>query len=86
MQAKTATLNAFEGHLEPHACAVYVAGHDVQHDRLYAKARMGVQLQASISNLVDTGVLFACFGYAFIGIRWFAGMLASRYVTRRKRC
>ena len=44
---KTTTLNAIEGLLTPSAGAVHLDGHDVQHDPLYAKARMGVQLQAS---------------------------------------
>ncbi len=44
---KTTTLNAIEGLLRPSAGTVHLDGHDVQHDPLYAKARMGVQLQAS---------------------------------------
>jgi ABC-2 type transport system ATP-binding protein len=44
---KTTTLNAIEGLLSPSAGTVELDGHDVQRDPLYAKARMGVQLQAS---------------------------------------
>jgi ABC-2 type transport system ATP-binding protein len=44
---KTTTLSAIEGLLPPHAGTVVLDGHDVQQDPLYAKARMGVQLQAS---------------------------------------
>lgn len=44
---KTTTLNAIEGLLRPVAGHISLDGHDVQSDPLFAKARMGVQLQAS---------------------------------------
>ncbi len=44
---KTSTLSAIEGLLKPAAGAVLVDGIDIQRDPLAAKARLGVQLQAS---------------------------------------
>jgi ABC-2 type transport system ATP-binding protein len=44
---KTSTLSAIEGLLKPAAGSVLVDGVDIQRDPLAAKARMGVQLQAS---------------------------------------
>jgi ABC-2 type transport system ATP-binding protein len=44
---KTSTLSAVEGLLKPTAGSVRVEGIDIRHDPLSAKARLGVQLQAS---------------------------------------
>jgi ABC-2 type transport system ATP-binding protein len=44
---KTSTLSAVEGLLKPAGGSVLVDGIDIQHDPLAAKARLGVQLQAS---------------------------------------
>jgi len=44
---KTSTLSAIEGLLKPAAGTVLVDGMDIQRDPLAAKARLGVQLQAS---------------------------------------
>jgi ABC-2 type transport system ATP-binding protein len=44
---KTSTLSAIEGLLKPHAGSVRVDGIDIQRDPIEAKARLGVQLQAS---------------------------------------
>jgi len=44
---KTSTLSAIEGLLKPAAGTVLVDGVDIQRDPLAAKARLGVQLQAS---------------------------------------
>jgi ABC-2 type transport system ATP-binding protein len=44
---KTSTLSAIEGLLKPAAGTVLVDGIDIQRDPLAAKARLGVQLQAS---------------------------------------
>jgi ABC-2 type transport system ATP-binding protein len=44
---KTSTLSAIEGLLKPAAGTVLVDGIDIRHDPLSAKARLGVQLQAS---------------------------------------
>jgi ABC-2 type transport system ATP-binding protein len=44
---KTSTLNAIEGLLKPTTGMVLVDGIDIQREPLAAKARMGVQLQAS---------------------------------------
>jgi ABC-2 type transport system ATP-binding protein len=44
---KTSTLSAIEGLLKPSAGTVMVDGLDIQRDPLAAKARLGVQLQAS---------------------------------------
>jgi ABC-2 type transport system ATP-binding protein len=44
---KTSTLSAVEGLLKPAAGTVLVDGIDIQRDPLAAKARLGVQLQAS---------------------------------------
>jgi ABC-2 type transport system ATP-binding protein len=44
---KTSTLSAIEGLLKPAAGTVMVDGVDIQRDPLAAKARLGVQLQAS---------------------------------------
>jgi ABC-2 type transport system ATP-binding protein len=44
---KTSTLSAIEGLLKPVSGTVFVDGIDIQRDPLAAKARLGVQLQAS---------------------------------------
>jgi len=44
---KTSTLSAVEGLVKPASGTVLVDGVDIQHDPLAAKARLGVQLQAS---------------------------------------
>jgi ABC-2 type transport system ATP-binding protein len=44
---KTSTLSSIEGLVKPRAGAVRLDGFDVQRDPLEAKARMGVQLQAT---------------------------------------
>jgi len=44
---KTSTLSAIEGLLKPRRGSVVLDGFDVQHDPIEAKARMGVQLQAT---------------------------------------
>jgi ABC-2 type transport system ATP-binding protein len=44
---KTSTLSAIEGLLEPHGGTVLVDGIDIQQDPSQARARLGVQLQAS---------------------------------------
>ncbi|HMH57758.1 MAG TPA: ABC transporter ATP-binding protein [Galbitalea sp.] len=44
---KTSTLSAIEGLLKPHSGNVRVDGIDIQRDPIEAKARLGVQLQAS---------------------------------------
>ena len=44
---KTSTLSAIEGLLKPRAGSVQLDGFDVQHRPSEAKARMGVQLQAT---------------------------------------
>src|ERR1700755_1014044 len=44
---KTSTLSAAEGLIRPSAGAVRVAGYDIRRQPLYARACMGVQLQAT---------------------------------------
>lgn len=44
---KTSSLSAIEGLLKPHSGNITVAGYDVNKQPLYAKANMGVQLQAT---------------------------------------
>lgn len=44
---KTSTLSAAEGLIRPAAGSIRVAGHDIQRQPLYARACMGVQLQAT---------------------------------------
>src|ERR1700744_4693423 len=44
---KTSTLSAVEGLLRPSAGAIHVAGYDIRRQPLYARACMGVQLQAT---------------------------------------
>lgn len=44
---KTSTLSAVEGLLQPQAGNITVAGHNLKNDPLYARANMGVQLQAT---------------------------------------
>jgi ABC-2 type transport system ATP-binding protein len=48
---KTSTLSAVEGLLIPRSGSIVVAGHDIHKKRLYAKAAIGVQLQATVFNL-----------------------------------
>jgi ABC-2 type transport system ATP-binding protein len=44
---KTSTLSAVEGLIRPFAGAIHVAGYDIRRQPLYARACMGVQLQAT---------------------------------------
>jgi ABC-2 type transport system ATP-binding protein len=44
---KTSTLSAVEGLLRPSSGAIHVAGYDIRRQPLYARACMGVQLQAT---------------------------------------
>src|SRR6266581_6617295 len=44
---KTSTLSAVEGLLKPHSGSIKIAGYDVRERPLYAKAVIGVQLQAT---------------------------------------
>jgi ABC-2 type transport system ATP-binding protein len=44
---KTSTLSAVEGLLKPHSGSIRVAGYSVREQPLYARASMGVQLQAT---------------------------------------
>jgi ABC-2 type transport system ATP-binding protein len=44
---KTSTLSAVEGLIKPFTGAIHVAGYDIRHQPLYARACMGVQLQAT---------------------------------------
>jgi ABC-2 type transport system ATP-binding protein len=44
---KTSTLSSIEGLVKPRTGSVLLDGFDVQHDPIEAKARMGVQLQAT---------------------------------------
>lgn len=44
---KTSTLSAVEGLLKPRAGKITVAGHNVREKPLYARANMGIQLQAT---------------------------------------
>ncbi len=44
---KTSTLSAVEGLIRPFTGAIHVAGYDIRHQPLYARACMGVQLQAT---------------------------------------
>jgi len=44
---KTSTLSAIEGLLQPQSGSIVVAGNDIDKEPLYAKAAIGVQLQAT---------------------------------------
>jgi len=44
---KTSTLSAVEGLLKPHSGEIQVAGFNIRRQSLYAKANMGIQLQAT---------------------------------------
>ncbi len=44
---KTSTLSAAEGLIRPSAGTIHVAGYDIRRQPLYARASMGVQLQAT---------------------------------------
>jgi ABC-2 type transport system ATP-binding protein len=44
---KTSTLSAVEGLLKPHSGSIHVAGYSTKEQPLYARASMGVQLQAT---------------------------------------
>jgi ABC-2 type transport system ATP-binding protein len=44
---KTSTLSAVEGLLKPHSGSITIAGYDTHEKLLYAKAAIGVQLQAT---------------------------------------
>jgi ABC-2 type transport system ATP-binding protein len=44
---KTSTLSAAEGLIKPSSGTIRVAGYDIRHQPLYARASMGVQLQAT---------------------------------------
>src|SRR5712671_2795926 len=44
---KTSTLSAIEGLLKPHSGNIHVAGYSTREQPLYARASMGVQLQAT---------------------------------------
>jgi ABC-2 type transport system ATP-binding protein len=44
---KTSTLSAVEGLLKPRAGTITVAGYDIREKPLYARANMGIQLQAT---------------------------------------